>query len=113
MKQPLAVSVPLLSTGAPFRSRGPVQYAILPHGGAPLPRPAEPLIVVGPALTAERLDRALECFAYPGLAELGRQQPVAFVDLPPGQPTAVGPCTVTAVPVEHEPATSPTALRVE
>src|SRR5205823_387130 len=93
--------------GLPFLLFGD---ALAARDGAPWPARAGTLLVAGPAATAERIDRALKSFAYPGLAELGRQQPITFVELPAGQPTPVGPCSVTAVPVDHEPVTSPTAL---
>jgi ribonuclease BN (tRNA processing enzyme) len=79
---------------------------------AALSRRTGPLTIAGPTQTEARVDAALVAFGYPPLTELRRSIEVEFVPLVHGRRTAVGPAAVTAIPVDHGPATFPTALRV-
>jgi ribonuclease BN (tRNA processing enzyme) len=75
-------------------------------------RRARPLVVAGPPTVAERVSAAMEVF-FPGSTRVTRSFALDFMELPPGQPVAVGPARVTAVPVEHASGAPSYAVRVE
>lgn len=69
------------------------------------------LTIAGPPGTRERVEAAMELL-FPGSVGASRRFEIEFVDLHERAPVAVGPATVTAVPVE-QPDTPACALRVE
>jgi ribonuclease BN (tRNA processing enzyme) len=76
-------------------------------------RRTQPLRVLGPVGTADRLTQALEVF-FPGSSRVERRFPVTVEELVPGEPpTRVGDLTVRAWQVVHECGAPPLALRVE
>jgi ribonuclease BN (tRNA processing enzyme) len=71
-----------------------------------------PLTVAGPAGTRERLAAAMEDL-FPGSSRAARRFPTEVIQLAPGDSAAIGPLTVTGLPVEHESGAPSLALRVE
>jgi ribonuclease BN (tRNA processing enzyme) len=67
-----------------------------------------PMLIAGPPATRERLEQALEIFGW----TTARIDAANFVDLVPGVATSVVDAEITAVEVQHNPATSPTGLRI-
>jgi ribonuclease BN (tRNA processing enzyme) len=84
-------------------------------GGLPLmlldaalrPRPRK-LTIAGPSATRDRTRHALEVFGWSSAAINFAN----FVDLVPGVACSIASCEVTAFEVSHNPATSPTGLRL-
>ena len=75
-------------------------------------RRARPLIVAGPPGTRARVEAAMEVL-FPGSTSVARRFAVEFTELQPRVATAVGPVSVTGVPVEHASGAPPYALRVQ
>jgi ribonuclease BN (tRNA processing enzyme) len=69
---------------------------------------ARPLTIAGPAATRSRVEQALEVFGW----TTSRLDVADFVELVPGVPRSICGCEVTAFAVLHNPATSPTGLRI-
>jgi ribonuclease BN (tRNA processing enzyme) len=70
-----------------------------------------PLTVAGPPGTRDRLTATMEAL-FPGSAGAARRFSTDVVELPPRISTAVGPVTVSALPVEHPSGAPAYALRV-
>ena len=70
-----------------------------------------PLVVAGPPGTPERVTAAMEVL-FPGSSRATRRFATSFLELAPARPTAIGPITVTAFPVEHASGAPSFALRV-
>jgi ribonuclease BN (tRNA processing enzyme) len=93
----------LLLLEAAFANRTAHDYA---------PR-ARPLVVAGPADTADRVRATLEVLGWPGAWTYAqRSGSVEFVTLVERQPTHIAGLEVTAFSVPHSPLTAATALRV-
>jgi len=75
---------------------------------ATLRRRDAPLTIAGPAQTRERVAIALGIFGW----TTARMDAATFVVLEPGLVRRVADCEVTAFAVPHNPATSPTGLRI-
>src|SRR5205085_1319112 len=69
---------------------------------------SRPLTIAGPAGTRERVTRVLELFTWTSAAI----DAATFVALEPRVPAAIAGCDVTVFEVAHNPATTPTGLRV-
>jgi ribonuclease BN (tRNA processing enzyme) len=67
-----------------------------------------PLTIAGPAATRLRTEQAMEVFGWTST----RLDMANFVHLVPGVPFSIAGCEVTAVEVQHNPATAPTGLRL-
>jgi ribonuclease BN (tRNA processing enzyme) len=68
-----------------------------------------PLTIAGPSATRERVQESLRLFGWAS----ANIDVANFVSLQPGTGTVVAGCKVTAFEVPHNPATSPTGLRLE
>jgi ribonuclease BN (tRNA processing enzyme) len=75
-------------------------------------RRTRPLVIAGPPGVKDRIEAALEVL-FPGSTRVTRPFATEFVELPPASPTAVGPATVTGIPVEHASGAPSYGLRVE
>jgi ribonuclease BN (tRNA processing enzyme) len=93
-------------------------------GGVPLllldaavrkwPPRERPVSIAGPPGTADRVREALEVAGWSAAWTRAQQAAlVEFVTLPERQATAIAGLTVTCFAVPHQPATAPTALRIE
>jgi len=67
-----------------------------------------PLTIAGPAATCTKAAAALDIFGWP----TARADAATFKELVAGLPMSVAGCVVTALAVQHNPATSPTGLRI-
>jgi ribonuclease BN (tRNA processing enzyme) len=74
-------------------------------------RRERPLVIVGPAGTAERISATMEVL-FPGSARAARRFSTELVELTPRVATEVGPLTVTGFPVEHASGAPAFALRI-
>jgi ribonuclease BN (tRNA processing enzyme) len=72
---------------------------------------ADPLTVIGPRGTEERLRTAMECM-FPGSATVRRRYPVHVVELDPGCTAQVADLAVTAWAVDHPSGAPALALRL-
>jgi ribonuclease BN (tRNA processing enzyme) len=72
----------------------------------------EPLTVVGPAGTGERLRAAMECL-FPGSADAARDFPVLVMEVDPGGPVELPGITVQAWAVAHPSGAPALGLRLE
>lgn len=61
---------------------------------------AAPLVIAGPAGTAQRLTAAMECL-FPGSSQIRRKFQVSVVQLEPGRTTEVAGILVEAFPASH------------
>ena len=75
-------------------------------------RRERPLTVAGPPGTRERIVAAMEVL-FPGSSRADRRFRTELAEIPPAASTAVGPVTVTGVPVEHPSGAPAYALRIE
>jgi len=69
---------------------------------------SRPLTIAGPAATRQRVKEALDIFGWTS----ARMDAAVFVPLVPRVTVQVAGCEVTAFEVTHNPATSPTGLRL-
>ncbi|HET8577336.1 MAG TPA: MBL fold metallo-hydrolase [Methylomirabilota bacterium] len=74
-------------------------------------RRTQPLVIAGPAGTRARLEAAMEIF-FPGSSQVSRRFSLEFLELQDREPTAIGPASVRAFPVQHPSGAPAYALRV-
>ncbi len=73
---------------------------------------SRPLLIAGPPGLAQRLWQACEVL-FAGSSGLAWNFPVEFIELPPAEPSAVGPLRVTAHEVQHPSGAPSYGLRLE
>ena len=71
-----------------------------------------PLVIAGPPGLESRVREAQEIL-FPGSSRVKQDFPIDYVELKPGESTALGPLIVSAYPVVHASGAPPYALRVE
>ena len=94
---------------------GGIPLLLLDAAVRPTRRPRErPVWIAGPPDTANRVRDALEVSGWSAAWTYAQQAAVVeFVTLHERQPTAIAGLSVTSFAVPHNPATAPTALRIE
>ncbi|MDB5591902.1 MBL fold metallo-hydrolase [Enterovirga sp.] len=75
-------------------------------------RRERPLTIVGPVGTEERVMAALEVF-FPGSSTLPWRFPLAFVDLPCGEPLRIADLTIESQEVDHPSGAPATGIRMQ